>query len=345
MNHLRIFFLASCFSAALSARADDGPILPRYQALAKTPGVKLLRVLGAGELPALIGRVSDISADGKTAAYVDYIFDAKDKGSDTRLLIWDIPAGRFRNEILIPGQVSALALSPDGASVVLATVTEQEKKNLQLVSLWNTATGKRLQVLGPQKTYVSTVAFSPQGKQVLAASAGQLQCWDLAKNNELKSIAWDDNVNIDCAAFFPDGKKILCTVDRTVRVIDLAESDAKKRAAGVLDLNGHQNIIVALAIFPDGKTAVSASIDNEIRSWDLVKGKPLQVLKKGAANTWISLGLSDDNKTVVSIWAHTDSEAGAPRSACGMRSPANKLGSVRKSIAAACPFMSAAKKP
>ena len=311
MNHLRMFLLACWFSAAFSARADDGPILPRYQALTKSPGVKLRRILGAGEMPALLGRVSDISADGKTAAYVDYVFDAKEKGPDTRLLIWDVAAGRYRNEIAIAGEVTALALSPGGAVVVIATVVEQDKKSSQSVSLWDTASGKRLQMLGEQKSYVSTVAFSPQGMQVLAASAGQIQCWDLAKNGAHKNMLWEGNINIDGAAFFPDGKKILCTINRSLRVIDLTETDAKKRAAGVLDLTGHQDNIVALAIFPDGKTAVTASIDNEIRSWDLVKGKPLQVLKKGAANTWISLGLSDDGKTVVSVWAHTDSEAGA----------------------------------
>src|SRR5262249_41449790 len=67
-------------------------------------------------------------------------------------------------------------------------------------------------------------------------------------------------------------------------------------------LEGHQTIVESIAISPDGKTLVSASLDGEIKQWDLDSGQHLATFN-GHESDIFSLAISPDGKTLASAGA------------------------------------------
>ncbi|MCC5614952.1 WD40 repeat domain-containing protein, partial [Nostoc sp. CHAB 5836] len=67
----------------------------------------------------------------------------------------------------------------------------------------------------------------------------------------------------------------------------------------VRTLTGHNNSVLAVAIAPDGKTAVSGSSDNTLKVWDLQTGKEIFTLT--GHNDWVrAVAIAPDGKTAVS---------------------------------------------
>ncbi|MBN3960366.1 hypothetical protein [Nostoc sp. NMS8] len=64
-------------------------------------------------------------------------------------------------------------------------------------------------------------------------------------------------------------------------------------------LTGHNSYVNAVAIAPDGKTAVSASWDNTLKQWDLQTGKEISTLT-GHNGYVLAVAIAPDGKTAVS---------------------------------------------
>ena len=64
-------------------------------------------------------------------------------------------------------------------------------------------------------------------------------------------------------------------------------------------LEGHGSTVKAVVIAPDGKTAVSASLDKTLKVWDLNSGEVLQTLK-GHTQRVAAVAIAPDGKTAVS---------------------------------------------
>jgi WD40 repeat protein len=74
------------------------------------------------------------------------------------------------------------------------------------VRLWDAATGKALQTLKGHTGSVSSVAFSPDGKQVVSGSGDKtVQLWDAATGKALQTLKGHTG-SFSSVAFSPDGK-------------------------------------------------------------------------------------------------------------------------------------------
>jgi WD40 repeat protein len=112
--------------------------------------------------------------------------------------LWDIVD---RCEVAtFPGGARAIAFTPDGNHVAVATLD-------QTVCIWDVQSRKMVTELGPHHDAIHAIAFSPDGK--LLASAGDdfiIRFWDTADWSE-KSLR-----ELDCQVqqmiFAPDGKSI-----------------------------------------------------------------------------------------------------------------------------------------
>ena len=118
---------------------------------------------------------------------------------------------------------------------------------------------------------VTSVAFSPDGKQVVAGgSEGVVRIWDTLGGSEARGLrghtGWVTSVQ-----FHPDGKSVLsCSVDATARVFDLPRGEAAA--------TGHSASVTCVAVSRDGKYAATGSEDTTVMVWDLASGREVATL-------------------------------------------------------------------
>ncbi|KAG9231601.1 putative WD-repeat protein [Amylocarpus encephaloides] len=213
-----------------------------------------------------------------------FIYDAKRFILYNRLAIEHTPLQLY---------CSALIFTP-GNSIIRKTFENyipnwiQLKRKVQ--AHWNAA----LQTLEGHSSLVSSVAFSPDGKQVVSGSDDRtVQLWDTATGAALQTFEGHSNW-VTSVAFSPDGKQVVSgSRDKTVRVWDAVTGVVLQR------FKGHRDWVTSVAFSPDGKQVVSGSGDKTVRLWDAARGVALQT-PEGHSGSVTSVAFSPDGKQVVS---------------------------------------------
>jgi WD40 repeat protein len=224
------------------------------------------KLLAAGDAQATV-RVWDV-ATGKEK----YVFDMK-SGADTLSLAFSPDntqlacAGAWNDTSFLP---------PGGINVQGVLMTRKEGYR---VLLWDMATGKEARRFAGLSDKIKSVAFSPDGKTLAAASRdGRIALWQTGTGKDLLYImAHPKHTDAGsgpspCVAFAPDGKTLAsASTDRTIRLWDVAT--ARERGRFETPDGG----FTALAFTPDGKALVSGSSDGTVLVWDVKtagQGKP-----------------------------------------------------------------------
>jgi WD40 repeat protein len=193
--------------------------------------------------------------------------------------LWDTESGKLRRQFSVPGRdAQDIELSPDGR--ILLT------KRGPVVSLWDTATGKRFANYAAHEDLVTSLAFTRDGRQLVSASYdGTIRLWDTSTGHQERELT-GDRWTVDHLALTPDSKAILSGgFDGTLCLQELLTGRELRRL--VIDHppegeNGPEIIVRALAMMPDGKSAVSLSESyrwkgerERFQVWDLATGKVL----------------------------------------------------------------------
>jgi WD40 repeat protein len=178
-------------------------------------------------------------------------------GGQRTVRLWDLgtrrPAGA---PVSSEGDVTGLALSPDGATLAVVTAGG--------IQLWATATGRRLG--GPLAAAgTAAVAFSPDGKALAAVDAdGRVRLWDVATRRQTGS-PMRVGAGTTALALGPGGTTLVTADgDGTVRLWDVATGQqiGAPMTAGV-------GPVYAAAFSPDGTTLVTADGDGTVRLSDV----------------------------------------------------------------------------
>jgi WD40 repeat protein len=211
----------------------------------------------------------------------------------SRLHFWNCATHQMTAEMPIEGFCNGLAFSPDGRTLVTATVEN--------ITLWRAPDGSKLAEFKVKQNMLATgtsLAISYElGLAAVELEGGRIGVVSLHDGRILWSaLATNIGVGVSALAFSPDGK-ILATgaaySDPDIRLWDVASGSEIGR------MLGHQAWVSSLAFLPDGKRLVSSSADQTIRVWDVASRQTLNVLRGHSNEVW-RLAVMPDGRTLVS---------------------------------------------
>jgi hypothetical protein len=175
---------------------------------------------------------------------------------------------------------------------------ERVRRGVLLRAGWHVRLPLTPQVIRPELVLqtghtrdVKSVAFSPDGKQVLTGSGDATAIlWDTATGWQLRTFAGHTR-DVKSVAFRPDGKQILSGSDDTTAILWDALSGQKLRT-----FTEHSFYVDSAAFSPDGKQVLTGCLNTAIL-WDALSGQKLRTLT-GAGGVQ-SVAFSPDGKQVL----------------------------------------------
>jgi eukaryotic-like serine/threonine-protein kinase len=220
-----------------------------------------------------VGRLY-FSPDGATLAAVAssgdvYLID-RATGATRRVCPEDVDRPRY----------TTFVFSPDGARLATGAFGHGKGGGPGPVSIWETATGRRLATFPGRPEQVGKLAFTPDGRSLLISSSSGVRQWRLAPEHAdrdgqplgHKDDAWS-------LAFSPDGRTLATGSDDSEPDATIKRWDA---VTGRLlrEWHGGQGTVAALAFSPDGRTLASGHLvdRNNVRIWDAATVRLLTTL-------------------------------------------------------------------
>jgi WD40 repeat protein len=199
------------------------------------------------------------------------------------------------------GPVAAVALSPDGKLLAVASRTLEKAEEPAKVTVYDTTAGKAVATL---RGHEGPVAFSPDGKLLATGtSAGTVRLVDVGKWQERMALKGLSDTVL-CLALSPDGKFLVAgsgdpskpNTPGMVRLWDL--ENGGERAT-----HTHPGAVYGVAFDADGKRFLSASsgAGMVIKSWDgRAGGKPVEAkgVAGGRGGRFLTIAFAPDGKTV-----------------------------------------------
>ncbi|WP_295413838.1 WD40 repeat domain-containing protein, partial [uncultured Thiodictyon sp.] len=201
-------------------------------------------------------------------------------GDDGRIIAWSVPDWQEVSRWQAPAMVRSLALSADGTRLASAGVDNG-------ITLWSTKTGDKLRTLKGETSNTadgSALAWLPDGRLVSGGFEGLVGIWD-TKTGKEQVLARVHTDAVSAVAVSPDGTRMATGSGDTVIVWD-------SKGLPLNRLRGHRNRILGLSFDPTGQRLLSASYDNDLRSWDLASGTTLRVFQGHTAGLW-SVAVAD----------------------------------------------------
>jgi WD40 repeat protein len=167
--------------------------------------------------------------------------------------------------------VQSLAFSPDGRRAL----SGGDDNSLRL---WDLENGKELRRFEGHTDTVAAVTFAATGRWILSGSSDKIaRIWDPESGRELRRFAGHQTW-VNGVAYSPDGRRVLTGCggeivdekfthgsDTALHLWDVASSQE------ICRLEGHIASVTGVAFSPDGRRALSGSLDKTVRLWSLPK--------------------------------------------------------------------------
>lgn len=208
---------------------------------------------------------------------------ASGKGMTVR--IWD-----WRTQKELPSLVGHqwplydVAFTEDGKYVMTSSYDRTAR-------LWDWRSGSLVRTFAEHNTGVVFVVPSPDSRSVATVqSDGAVRVFALSDGKQLLFIA-GEKARFGQVSFSPDSNRLLLG-GLSPRIVD-AHSGAVLR-----QLDGHLDNVVATQFSRDGKTALTASLDQTIRLWDTSSGQTLHILRFDDGD-FVSAQLSADGSQIL----------------------------------------------
>ena len=214
--------------------------------------------------------------------------------------IWN--TATWEEDRLLPGIFAPMAFSPDAARLVTDT-----RGGLTIWPLLGPQSEVGLKDStnlfarsGPRFRNDHTLAFSPDGKSVVAARNSLsergvfvLSVWDLQSGEE--TVIPDDPEHIEhtgsiSSLAFSADRRTLATAsfDHSIRLWDFVTGQRLRT------LQGHANEVWSIAFSPDGRTVLSGAKDGGVKLWPIHAQPKEDVIPQ----TWQPVAFSKDSRTL-----------------------------------------------
>jgi len=210
-------------------------------------------------------RTLGLSPDARTLAVVPYSKEA--------VQLWDTESGTER--LKLQGEISCslygLAFTPDSKTLATNWTTKDTGKDL--LSIWETGTGKLLRRFELPGRALADLRFMADGRTLLSAPGGPaVRLWDTITGQELLQRPTHEG-HTTSLCFTPDGRSLLSGGDWTVKVWNTADGRFL-RTLNERYTSGYNTV----AVWPDGKTMLSPCEDGALQLCDIASGKELERL-------------------------------------------------------------------
>lgn len=233
-------------------------------------------------------------------------------GIDDRVaILWEASTGReIRRFIGHTNQINCVAFSPDNYYVLTGSGGVQEGSEVEdyTVRLWSVTDGKEIRRFEGHTGAVNSVAFSPDGRFVLAGSDDKTaRLWETQTGEQLNSLTHSSSVN--AVAYSRNGQLIMTSSDRqyvwlaeTLQVLFTLENTSGGDGSVAISPDSRSALVCPSA--PETDMELSGSTAS-VSQWDLMTGKKVRDYKGfGQA------AFSPDSRYVITGGAGPDS-AGA----------------------------------
>jgi RNA polymerase sigma factor (sigma-70 family) len=230
-------------------------------------------------------------------------------GSENVFRLWDVGTGRKLQELANPHNsaqnLTSVPLSPDGSLLAVTEFEYEEPKKAgaegtrkTCVSVWDTATGKQLQRLTAEVsknnwTFLAAM-FTPDSKRLFTSGPDHyFRIWDPRTGKELRKIPSDPRTG-HVLALSKDGKTLAAGSGMAIHLLDLPSGRAYEPPEGQAMASSNPYFS---ALSPDGRTAITSSLEYAPLVWDVERGPIRQGLGKHS-NLLASFQFSRDGKTL-----------------------------------------------
>ena len=148
--------------------------------------------------------------------------------------------------------------------------------------------------------WVTTVAFSPDGKVLLTSTRqasnlleGDAQLWDAASGQALGPPLRHPH-GVSSAAFSPNGQMVVTVCDRHYRLWETATGKL------IRTFQGHRDASAVEAFSPDSQLLLTRSPDKTARLWDVATGQECGPRLEHTDSVW-QAAFSPDGKKIVTV--------------------------------------------
>ncbi|KAH8113773.1 hypothetical protein DFH11DRAFT_274412, partial [Phellopilus nigrolimitatus] len=144
---------------------------------------------------------------------------------------------------------------------------------------------------------VTSVAYSPDGRQIVSGSWDETICiWDAQTGKAVGEPLTGHSDWVRSVAYSPDGRHIVSSSDdNTVCIWDTQTGKAVGKP-----LPGHSDLVTSVAYSPDGRHIVSGLSEGSICIWDAQTGKAVGEPLTGHSDWVRSVAYSPDGRHIVS---------------------------------------------